>query len=148
MNSFCGSSVVAHARAWIGTPYLHQASCQGAGTDCLGLIRGVWRALYGEEAAFVPPYTRDWSEAARTETLWCAAQTHLLEKPHTAADQVGDVLLFRMKNGAVAKHLGIAAKTGHGASFIHAFCGHAVVESPLSSPWRRRVVARFQFPKE
>ena len=41
--------VVAIARDWIGTPYRNQASMKGAGADCLGLIRGVWRALYGQE---------------------------------------------------------------------------------------------------
>jgi len=37
--------VVAAARAWLGTPYRHRASVRGAGCDCLGLLRGVWRAL-------------------------------------------------------------------------------------------------------
>ena len=32
------SRVVATARAWIGTPYVHQASVRGAGCDCLGLL--------------------------------------------------------------------------------------------------------------
>ncbi len=43
--SMRGDRVVAIARDWIGTPYVHQASAQGAGCDCLGLLRGVWRAL-------------------------------------------------------------------------------------------------------
>ncbi|MGB3409057.1 MAG: peptidase, partial [Jannaschia sp.] len=29
-----------------------------------------------------------------------------------------------------------------------AYSGHGVVESPLSAPWRRRIVARFEFPEE
>ena len=37
--------IVARARAWIGTPYRHRASCRGAGADCLGLVRGVWREV-------------------------------------------------------------------------------------------------------
>ena len=37
--------VIAEARSWIGTPYRHQASLKGVGCDCLGLVRGVWRAL-------------------------------------------------------------------------------------------------------
>ena len=37
------------ARAWIGTPYVHQGSACRAGADCLGLVRGVWRGLYGAE---------------------------------------------------------------------------------------------------
>ncbi len=139
--------IVRAARGWIGTPYLHQASCKGAGTDCLGLLRGVWREVLGAEPEVPPAYSMDWSEPARIEALWQAAQRHLLPKA-LAEEAPGDVLLFRMRDGAVAKHLGIAGRIGAEASFVHAYSGHAVVESPLSLPWRRRIVARFTFPEE
>jgi NlpC/P60 family putative phage cell wall peptidase len=58
----------------------------------------------------------------------------------------GDVLLFRMRAQGVAKHLGVAGRIGAQATFIHAYSGHGVVESPLTPPWRRRIVARFEFP--
>lgn len=141
-----GERAVAIARRWIGTPYRHQASCLGAGTDCLGLVRGVWRGLYGWEPEPLPAYSKDWSEAGRYETLWAAAQRHLLEKP-LAVEAVGDVVLFRMKSGAVAKHMGIVSDVGAEATFIHAYDGHAVVENALSAPWRNRIVARFTFPE-
>lgn len=138
---------VAEARRWIGTPYVHQASCRGAGADCLGLIRGVWRALFGAEPAAVPPYTPDWGEAGRQEVLWAAALGHLAPRPRGAA-AAGDVLLFRMRDGGVAKHLGLQAEVGVRPSFIHAYTGHGVIESPLTGPWSRRIVARFAFPDE
>ncbi|MEX1233592.1 MAG: NlpC/P60 family protein [Roseovarius sp.] len=147
MSEAPGGAIVLAARGWIGTPYLHQASCRGAGADCLGLVRGVWREVLGSEPETPPAYSMDWSEPARIEALWQAAQRHLQAKD--AADEApGDVLLFRMRDGAVAKHLGIAGRVGANASFIHAYSGHAVVESPLSQPWRRRIVARFTFPEE
>jgi NlpC/P60 family putative phage cell wall peptidase len=58
---------------WLGTPYHHQASCKGVGSDCLGLIRGIWRELYGSEPEAMPPYTRDWGDAARRRGLGLAA---------------------------------------------------------------------------
>jgi len=134
------------ARGWIGTPYVHQASVLGAGCDCLGLLRGVWRQLYGTEPEITPFYTADWSEASCDEVLWRAAKRHLLLKD-LAEEAPGDVLLFRMRAGAVAKHLGIAANVKGVPSFVHAYSGHGVVESPLSVPWRRRIVARFSFPE-
>lgn len=140
------SLIVARARDWIGTPYLHQASCKGGGTDCLGLLRGVWREVYGHEPEAVPAYTADWSEPQSDERLLAAARRHLLEKPVTDLSQ-GDVLLFRMRGRAVAKHLGIAARMGDAPTFIHAYSGHSVVESPLSAPWRRRIAACFSFPQ-
>ncbi|MGL4320646.1 MAG: peptidase [Paracoccaceae bacterium] len=140
-----GATVVQAARGWIGTPYLHQASLRGAGTDCLGLLRGVWRELCGDEPLAVPPYSPDWSEVSGIETLLGAAQACLIQVPLFAHD-VGDVLLFRMRDGAVAKHLGIAAQVDQYPTFVHAFTGHGVVESPFSDPWQRRVVGRFRFP--
>lgn len=138
--------IVAVAREWIGTPYRHQASAKGAGTDCLGLLRGVWREVHGPEPEPVPAYTQDWSEPSGREDLLAAATRWLEPKPlHEVA--IGDVLLFRMRVGSVAKHLGIAGTTGACPTFIHAYTGHGVIETALSTPWARRVVARFAFPK-
>jgi len=112
----------------------------------LGLLRGIWRKLYGCEPETVPVYTPDWSEPAREERLWAAAERHLVAKPLGEA-AAGDVLLFRMATGGVAKHLGIAGRVGAEASFIHAYSRHGVVESPLSAAWVRRLAARFEFPE-
>lgn len=138
--------VVEVARAWIGTPYVHQASCKGAGADCLGLVRGIWREILGAEPCVIPPYTQDWAEPGRHEVLLEAAQRILIPAPMDDPAS-GDVIVFRMRAGAVAKHLGVLARPGRDASFIHAYSGHGVVESPLSTPWARRIVARFRFPE-
>lgn len=140
------SAVIAEARKWIGTPYVHQASVLGAGCDCLGLLRGIWRGLYGAEPEVVPAYTPDWSEPQGAEVLFAAAQRHM--SPAHGVWQPGQVLLFRMRDGGVAKHLGLLAETGEQPTFIHAYTGHGVLESPLSAPWRRRIVARFTMTKE
>jgi len=140
-------AVLSHARAWLGTPYVHQASARGAGCDCLGLLRGLWREIYGAEPEIPPAYTADWSEASRQERLWAAAQRHLIKAP-LASDVSGQVLLFRMRDQGVAKHLGISSAIGTSATFIHGYTGHGVIESPLSAPWRRRIVAKFTFPEK
>jgi NlpC/P60 family putative phage cell wall peptidase len=142
------SVVVAAARGWLGTPYVHQASVRGSGTDCLGLVRGVWREVLGAEPVVPPAYTPDWSEPQRTELLWAAARAHLWAVPRDRAMRLGEVLLFRMRDRAVAKHLGILSVAGAEPAFVHAYSGHGVVESPLGAPWRRRIVARFDLPLE
>jgi NlpC/P60 family putative phage cell wall peptidase len=141
------TDVVASARSWLGTPYVHQASCRGGGCDCLGLLRGIWRDVVGAEPESVPAYSMDWSEPQGDERLWGAGLRHFLAKPLTD-EEPGDVLLFRMRDGSVAKHVGVQARVGQFPSFIHAYSGHGVIESALSVPWARRVVARFAFPLE
>ena len=136
--------IVTAARGWIGTPYRHQAATRGAGCDCLGLLRGLWRELYGAEPEVPPAYTPDWDEVAQADVLMAAARRHL-EPQEVSEITPGDVLLFRMRSDAVAKHLGIASGP---ASFIHAYAGHGVVENALSAPWRRRIVGVYSFPAE
>lgn len=138
---------VAAARRWLGTPYVHQASCRGGGADCLGLIRGLWRERFGDEPAVPPPYTPDWDEAARQEVLWRAAARFLKAVP-IAARAGGDVLLFRMRADAPAKHLGVLACSAGRETLIHAYSGHGVVETTFGLAWRRRMVAVFRFPEK
>ena len=137
--------VVEAARGWIGTPYVHQACIRGVGCDCLGLIRGLWRDLIGPEPEAVPAYAPDWSEPQGREWLWQAMARHL--RPTEGPMQPGEVLLFRMREGSVAKHLGILARAGTDPAFIHAYSGHGVVESALGLSWQRRIAARFAFPE-
>ena len=158
-----GERVVAAARGWIGTPYRHQASVKGVGCDCLGLVRGVWREVVGEEPEVVPPYSPDWAEVSGEETLLGAARRHLREVAVGEA-RVGDVLLFRMGLGAVAKHVGIVSvceaapvsilrqaqdergEDGAASRIIHAYWGRAVCETRLVPWWTRRVAGAFRFP--
>ena len=138
--------ILACARSWIGTPYRHQASLKGEGADCLGLVRGVWREAVGEEPEAPPPYAADWAEVGGEETLWTAARRWLVERP-VAAARPGDVLLFRMTDGAPAKHLAILSAEGPPeARMIHAYWGRAVVEGWMGPWWRRRLAAAFAFP--
>lgn len=133
--------VLTHARGWIGTPYCHQAALRGAGADCLGLIRGIWADLYGTAPCAIPPYSPSWAETGQGEPLWDALSRHLTPA-HAPAD--GQVLLFRLAPRARAKHLGLQTRNGQG--FIHACPRAGVTEAPLSHPWARRIVARFDFP--
>ena len=137
-----GGRVVAAARAWIGTPYRHQASLIGVGCDCLGLVRGVWRAIIGAEPEDVPAYAPDWAEAGAGEPLIAAGQRHFMAVP-LADLAAGDVLVFRWREGVAAKHLGIATAPDR---MVHAHDGACVCEVALVPAWRRRLVAVFRFP--
>lgn len=134
--------IVSIAKAWIDTPYQHQASAQGAGCDCLGLIRGIWRELYGKEPMQVPAYTPDWAESLGRETLLNAAKNCLTPMSKDEA-KPGDVLLFRMASTVPCKHIAIMSAPDR---IIHAYWGRAVVESYLVPYWTRRHAFSFSFP--
>ena len=136
--------VVEAARGWIGTPYHHQAATRGAGCDCLGLVRGVYADVMGQPSETPPPYSTDWGDATGEETMINAASRHLVPVSPCYHDiRPGDVLIFRMKAGRVAKHAAIMSTPTH---MIHAFEHASVCEVPIG-PWRFKLAAAFRFPE-
>lgn len=135
------TDIIDIARGWIGTPYQHQASVKGAGCDCLGLLRGVWRELHGEEPESPPPYAPDWADGA--ETLRDAFARHLA--PVALGDIApGDAVLFRMARGGPARHCGIVAEREGALTLIHARQNRRVMEEALSPFWRARLAYAFR----
>jgi NlpC/P60 family putative phage cell wall peptidase len=134
--------IVAEARSWIGTPYHHQAATKGAGCDCLGLVRGIYAEVMGKPSEDPPPYSQDWGDATGEETLLLAAARHLHLVPRLDV-RPGDVLVFRMREGRVAKHCAILSAPGW---MIHACEAAPVCEVPLG-PWRHKLAAVFRFPE-
>lgn len=140
MRSDLRAAAVVEARGWIGTPYRHEASLKGVGSDCIGLVRGVWRALYGAEPEALPDYGPDWADMAADEPLLAALGRHM--RPANAAAP-GDVLAFRMAAGASVRHAAILVAADR---IVHAYWGRAVLESRLVPYWRSRIAAAFSFP--
>ena len=136
------TKIVAAARGWVGTPYLHQASLKGVGTDCLGLVRGVWREVMGDEPETPPAYAPGWAETGGSEALAAAARRHLIDVPLTEY-RAGDVLLFRWRAQMPAKHAGIAVSAG---AMVHAQEQACVAEVALSGWWLRHLAFAFRFP--
>lgn len=132
------------ASSWIGTPYRHQGSLRGVGCDCLGLIRGIWRELYGEEPELPGAYAPDWAERSGDDRLVSACDRHF--GPPIEASQMlpGDVILFRWRPDMPAKHAGVLCGPLH---FIHAYEQASVILSPLVSSWRRRIAGVYRFPE-
>ena len=141
-NPVSRQAIVEAAMAWLGTPYRHQASLRGVGCDCLGLVRGVWRELYGGEPEDMPAYTADWAEARGQDTLAEAAGRHMASVSLDAATS-GDLLLFRWRENLPAKHAAILISPER---FLHAHDGACVAMAALSPWWRRRAAFAFRFP--
>ncbi|MEO1658895.1 MAG: NlpC/P60 family protein [Pseudomonadota bacterium] len=133
--------VVAEAMTWLATPYRHQASAKGQGADCLGLVRGVYRALHGSEPETPAPYLSSPLRWDPGEPLLGAATRNLAECQSTSP---GSVVLFRLRRAAPVSHCGIIVSTDR---FIHAYRGRGVITSAWGSYWRHRLAATFVFPE-
>ena len=133
--------IVDAARGWIGTPYRHRASTLGAGCDCLGLLRGVWRSLYGDEPEVVPAYRADARDPAHAESLLAACERYL--EPVAGDPAAGRVVLFRLIRTLPPRHCGIMVSP---TRFIHAQERIGVVEANLTEGWARRMAGVWSFP--
>ncbi len=141
--SMSEDEIVALARRWLGTPYRHQASCIGAGCDCLGLVRGVWQAIDRGSVPPAPPYPRFDRDARSGARLLRAARSYL--HPTDGTLRPGRVVLFQLFAKLPPRHCAIMVSPQR---FIHAQERLGVVEMPLTPSWRRRIHSVYQFPQK
>ncbi|MFZ0953106.1 MAG: NlpC/P60 family protein [Candidatus Sulfotelmatobacter sp.] len=52
--------VVAEARSWIGTPFVHDAEVKGAGVDCAHIVNAVFSTAGKIQSVKFPHYKQDW----------------------------------------------------------------------------------------
>jgi hypothetical protein len=140
-------AIVAEARAWLGTPFLHQGRLKGVGVDCAGLVLGVARALELPHAE-VGAYGRQ-PRAAQLEAELAAQMDPI------ALDELapGDVLLLRIERDP--QHLAIvsaieALPGGDRARIwvVHALGGKGLdrcVEHVLDDRWLQRIIGAYRF---
>jgi NlpC/P60 family putative phage cell wall peptidase len=144
------------ARTWVGTPYHHQASKRRIGTDCLGLIIGVWAEYYGKVPQKAPAYSRDWNISdgvydGMNEPMLVAFRQYFDEIDFSTAS-VGDVLVFRYGEKLPAKHAGILTTVPNDRfavdgiyKMIHSIETRGVEEVIMVPWWLRRVAGTFRF---
>lgn len=108
------ADVVAEARTWLGTPWVHQHRAKGQAVDCAGLIICVARDLGLLPADFdLNGYSR-----MPDGTLLAVCDEHM-DRIERSAMQPGDVLLMATEHDP--QHMGILGDYRHGGlSLIHA----------------------------
>ncbi len=132
--------IVAEARSWINTRFVHQARLKGVGCDCAGLVVGVCKALG----------LSDFDKADYSRIPDGVMMRRICEENMTAIAfidvQPGDALLFHF--GSHPQHLGIVGDYPHGGlSIIHAYMpSHKVIETRLNEVWIGRIVACYSLP--
>ena len=134
--------IVKATKKWLNTPYRHQASMLGAGCDCLGLLRGVWRELIGEEPIKMPPYKANWRDKENASALLEMADRFLIKTG--SIPKAGDIILFQMIKSMPPKHCAIMINDN---CFIHSQEQIGVTKAHLTDPWQSHIHSIYQFPK-
>lgn len=130
--------VIAEARSWKGTKWVHQASCKGAGADCLGFGAGVAAACGSAEAArfLATPDLRNYGRHPDPAMLFAGCDD-MMDRIPLADALPGDVLVFNC--GKHPMHFGFLAPNNR---LIHNWlvARRGVVEHQLDDGWRARIV--------
>lgn len=140
--------VCAEARAWIGTPFEHQAHLKGVACDCAGMVGGVAVALELVPSDF---WERDFApHAGYSRRPSNGSLTAILDRfmERTDDPQPGDVVLMRFRKEP--QHVGILVPYVHGGlALVHALHGMGVkevVEHRLDDKWQARVIHAYRLP--
>lgn len=132
------SLVLAHAEAWIGTPYVPRGAIRAAGADCVGLLRGLHAELCGS-AVPAPP----WSAGAAVAEDQPIARELAARMVPMGPDywHRGDVVVLRVGR-ARAAHAAVYVGGGH---FIHSAEAGGVMKVPGLN-MGRPVTSEWGFP--
>ncbi len=90
----------------------------------------------------MPAYGADWTDV-QTEELLASGLGRHLDPVSVLAARPGDVLVFRLRRGAPAKHAAIQSENGR---MVHAWERGPVASLVLTASWRRRIAYVFSFP--
>lgn len=137
------AELVAEARSWLGTPWVHQGRMKGVAGDCVALVTMTGKAK-GLTTFDITDYVRKPDGVA----LLALLRRYLIEIP-VAQMQPGDVLCFVFNR--IPHHIGVAGDyrgEGGGLSVIHGdnSATQMVVEHRLDERWRARICAAFKYP--
>ena len=137
------TEIIAEAKEWIGTPWVHQARRKGLGADCVGFVTGVYKELGGVAGCEIPAdYPATWHVWNKEERLYeTAKKVGLVEKPIEKM-KAGDVVFFRFGN-MPASHLGILIEDD---LFLHSYMTFKkIMPTKLDKAWRRRIAYVMEF---
>lgn len=112
-------SVIKHAKAWLGTPYLYGGNTK-RGVDCSGFVKKVYHSAHNLSLPRTTAQMYQKGTFVRKEWLKC-----------------GDLVFFKNVRGRGVDHVGIYIGDGQ---FIHASSSRGVVISQLNSSY---YLARF-----
>ena len=142
-NPITRADVVAEARNWLNTPFVHQGWTKGIACDCIGLIKGV-----GVELSLF-----DYDEQSDKARRYAAYS--MLPNPRKMREGLAEFFVPIAKDEALPGDIfyiawakepqHVALLTDHGLIHSYSHVGK-VVEHALDAEWERRICAAYRYP--
>lgn len=135
--------LLAEAKSWVGTPYLHQACVKGVGVDCVNLIIAVGAAtgLLNLTKADLKAFS-GYSRLPNPDHMGYYIRKHLLP----ADFQVGNIVWIQWREN-LPMHLAIIGEHDSEPTLIHAYGDvRKVVEHKLTKEWHDKIVSFWGYP--
>lgn len=125
-------AIVAHARTYLGTPYIDEGRTPGVGLDCLGILLALTRELAIRDIDVAPYGTQIDQQRFRRDTREHAEQITFAEL------MPADFLTFDIAGRE--QHYGLVTELGPPIRFIHTYRAIGrVIEVELGPIWLRRL---------
>lgn len=124
--------IVATARGWLGTPWVHQQHAKKRGCDCAGFMLGVVHEL----GMFLDVEQGSYGYVA-DGTMEPFLDSKLLRVPRNGL-KPGDIALFKM--GRLQRHLGFIVEIDGQMGVLHCDRGRGVIEHRCGEKWERRIL--------
>ena len=145
------AAVVAEAREWMNTPFMHQQEIKGVGVDCGGLIRGVSVALGllpPDYRLRMPPSIQAYQMEPYGDIGEKMCDHYWIRKPLREA-LPGDVVTFQWLGGP-ARHAAFITDYPNAGWFglVHSlnFNPGRVCEHRFDDTWKKRVISAYSLP--
>jgi cell wall-associated NlpC family hydrolase len=133
--------VVDSAKAWLGTPWHHEARVKGAGVDCANFLAAVYFESDMIPNLTLDHYPPDWHLHNAEPRFLDIVMKFCRE---VSAPLVGDIVMFRLARAAA-----------HGAIFVDDECtviahawkeeGRVTLTDLPGSPWEKRVCGYYRW---
>lgn len=134
-NHVTRADVVAEARTWIGTPYIHQHRAKRHGVDCVGLVVGVARDL----GLVAPDFDiTGYGPTPDGKSMLAICDRHMQRIPMDTL-KPGHVLVYQFRPELGPQHMGIVGDYLYGGLSLIQALGKAdnkgeVVEWNIARP--------------
>lgn len=142
-------AIVAEARSWVLTPFMHQQRLKGVGVDCVGVIVGT-----GESCQVLSINPLEWAAFAaytrqpNPNRMLRGMRKFLveLETPREQIAPIGSIGWFGWREG-IPMHLAIVAEYEGRPTMIHAYEPiKKCVENTIDSEWLGRLQSWWAYP--